>query len=228
MSTAALVQCTIFGNRAAQGSGIAECCCDIAATNTIVAYNAGGAAFGGGPGVDFSCCDVYGNEGGDWVGPLAGLYGVNGNICADPLFCDPDGHDFMLQDDSPCRGHTPESPDCDRMGAWPAGCGSSGVDDRAIEASLEASLEVRVIPNPTSGPCHVLFRAERPDPVQISVFDAAGRSIREIHHGWSPAGERSVYWDGNDELGHALPAGVYLVRITAGTGTSGARMVVSR
>ncbi|MCK4414378.1 MAG: right-handed parallel beta-helix repeat-containing protein [Candidatus Eisenbacteria sp.] len=67
------------------------------------------------------CCDVYGNEGGDWVGCLEGQLGVNGNIWADPLFCDREGGDFRLELGSPCG---PEAnPECGLIGALPVGCG---------------------------------------------------------------------------------------------------------
>jgi len=52
--------------------------------------------------VHLSCCDLYGNEGGDWVGCIAGLYGTEGNISAGPFFCDPENGDFGLADYSPC------------------------------------------------------------------------------------------------------------------------------
>jgi hypothetical protein len=36
----------------------------------------------------FDCCDIYGNEGGDWVGRIADQDSTNGNFSFDPLFCD--------------------------------------------------------------------------------------------------------------------------------------------
>jgi len=71
--------------------------------STIIAASPTGAALyraGGSP--TLSCCDIYGNAGGDWVGCIAGQLGVNGNICEDPLFCDSQNLDFTLYADSPC------------------------------------------------------------------------------------------------------------------------------
>ena len=73
-----------------------------------------------------SCCDVFGNEGGDWVGCLEGLEGTAGNISADPLFCDREAADLHLAFDSPCA---PEAdPGCGLIGALPVGCGISPVE----------------------------------------------------------------------------------------------------
>ncbi|MCK4415324.1 MAG: hypothetical protein KAY32_17455 [Candidatus Eisenbacteria sp.] len=59
---------------------------------------------------------------------LEGQLGVDGNIWADPLFCDREGGDFRLELGSPCA---PEAnPDCGVIGALPVGCGPNPIDDR--------------------------------------------------------------------------------------------------
>jgi len=69
--------------------------------------------------VTLKCCDLYGNTEGDWVECIEGQYGVNGNIEADPQFCDPENGDFHLQPESPC---SPDSSECGLIGAWGVGC----------------------------------------------------------------------------------------------------------
>jgi len=74
-----------------------------------------------------SCCDIWGNAGGDWVPGIAGQYGVNGNISEDPQLCDPENGDFTLSESSPCAPFTPPNPECDLIGAWPVGCAGTPV-----------------------------------------------------------------------------------------------------
>ena len=74
-----------------------------------------------------SCCDLHGNDSGDWTGCVAGQLGVDGNIALDPLFCDPAVGDFTLAEDSPCAAFSPPNPGCDLIGAWPVACGPTGV-----------------------------------------------------------------------------------------------------
>jgi hypothetical protein len=74
-----------------------------------------------------TCCDLYGNAGGDWMQDIADQYGIRGNIRADPLFCDPLFGDFTLHEDSPCAPFTPPNEECDLIGAWPVGCGPTAV-----------------------------------------------------------------------------------------------------
>jgi hypothetical protein len=66
-------------------------------SNSIIAFN----DWGPGPAIEGSvasiaCTDIFENKGGDWVGEIADDLGKNGNIFADPLFCDPDNGDYTL------------------------------------------------------------------------------------------------------------------------------------
>ncbi len=122
-SHATLTNCTFWNNAASWGSlelsdgGAVLANCIITANPTGPSmYIDGHAAL--------SCCDIWGNSGGDWVPGIAEQHGVNGNISADPSLCDPENGDFRLRDDSPC---TP-SGDCGLMGAWPVGCGGTPVE----------------------------------------------------------------------------------------------------
>ena len=78
--------------------------------------------------IDMECTDVYGNEGGDWIDCIAGQAGVDGNLCADPLFCSDasPGEPYSLHADSPC---SPEhSQNCGLIGAWGVACGATAVE----------------------------------------------------------------------------------------------------
>ncbi len=132
-TAAHLEQCTFYGNTAADGGGgIASILsATVALTNSIIAGSTSGAAIAcqGGGTASLACCDLYGNEGGDWVGAIAGQYGVDGNISEDPCFCNPSGDDLRLQEGSPCAPFTPPNEECDLIGAWPVGCGGTPVTE---------------------------------------------------------------------------------------------------
>lgn len=76
------------------------------------------------PGMDTtaSCTntDIYGNAGGDWVGGIASQAAINGNLSADPLFCDMNAGDFTLRDNSPCA--PPQHPSHTLIGLLGVGC----------------------------------------------------------------------------------------------------------
>jgi len=48
----------------------------------------------------------------------------------------------------------------------------------------------------------------------LSVYDGAGRLVRQLAGGPSRAGMHRVVWDGTDSNGRKVGAGVYLVRLT--------------
>jgi hypothetical protein len=77
---------------------------------------------------EFQCCDVWGNELGDWVG---GLWCFNvpelGNFSEDPLLCDPLEADLGLGDGSPCLPGVHGGMECGQIGAYGLGCGMSAI-----------------------------------------------------------------------------------------------------
>jgi predicted outer membrane repeat protein len=123
---ATVTGCTFYGNNGDQESIVhAEDNAHLSLENTIVAF--GIDAIGvrcTPPGtISLICCDIYGNEMGDWVEHIADQLGVNGNICEDPLFCGPQAGDLGLASDSPCAAQN--NPECGQIGAWPVECGST-------------------------------------------------------------------------------------------------------
>ena len=117
--SARVSQCTFFGN--AGDVGVIWGHGPVSFENTIIAFNSG-PAIGSGLGFSFTCCDLYGNSGGNWDGFIADQYGIAGNISEPPLFCDPGSLDLRLHDYSACVGGPAGEPEgCGLIGAWPVG-----------------------------------------------------------------------------------------------------------
>ncbi|MCK4547315.1 MAG: right-handed parallel beta-helix repeat-containing protein [Candidatus Eisenbacteria sp.] len=125
-SNPTITGCTFCGNSGPEGGVIlCDIYCDPALENTIIAFSTEGEAICclGGSSPTLSCCDVYGNEGGNWTGCIAGQHGVDGNFSECPLFCDSQNGDFHLQNCSPCAvGNHPDGCDCGLIGAYDVGC----------------------------------------------------------------------------------------------------------
>jgi hypothetical protein len=126
-----LENCTLYDNGASADNGAIYLNGGASAAlgNTLIAFNRGLAILC----VDtatatLGCCDLYGNTSGDWVGAIASQYGSDGNIGADPFFCDPSTPTLEIGSDSPCRPFPPSNPDCDLIGAWGIGCGITPVE----------------------------------------------------------------------------------------------------
>jgi hypothetical protein len=97
-------------------------------STTIVAFTLSGPAILDEDPPPFSCCDFYGNEGGDWVGAVAGQLGVDGNICEPPLFCGDANPEcpYALHANSLCAAAN--SGGCGTIGVWDEGCAATATD----------------------------------------------------------------------------------------------------
>jgi len=87
----------------------------------ILASNGGGAFASNSETADMpvlTCTNMYGNQGGDWVGYVASQLSERGNFSADPQFCAPGS--YYLRPGSPCA---PAGSPCDgQVGALGVGC----------------------------------------------------------------------------------------------------------
>ncbi|MBD3236048.1 MAG: hypothetical protein GF330_05045 [Candidatus Eisenbacteria bacterium] len=236
-----LHNCTIAGNQAVHGAGIriADACelrgqdapappeepgadQDPSAAGsieqTIIAFNLGGEGLR--CRIDeprIACTDIFGNQGGDWTGELAALLGIEGNICADPLFCPAEAGAFPIASSSPCAPFAPPNAACDLIGAWSVGCDPA----RAIEAHRGAP-RLRIVglgPTPFLQSTGIRFRLPHPSAATrttLAVHDLRGRRIRRISLAGLPAGWHTALWDGRDGLGRRVPSGAYFWQLRQG------------
>jgi len=87
------------------------------------------------------------------------------------------------------------------------------------EALLGDHQAMGVYPNPASaGNAHVLYRIPSTTSVDISIYTISGRMIRHLESGSLAAGIHDVAWDGRDDGGNSVAAGIYLVRFVSGAG----------
>lgn len=132
-----IINNTIVGNVAGRGSGI----CVGAQSHPILSsnilsdnrlyeceecdyyeYRDGGGIYSESDSVAISCCDVYDNQGGNYLG-LADQTGLHGNFSADPIFCDASYGNYSLHVESPCLpGNHPNGSSCGLIGALGRGC----------------------------------------------------------------------------------------------------------
>jgi flagellar hook assembly protein FlgD len=80
-------------------------------------------------------------------------------------------------------------------------------------------------PNPASGAQRLSLSLPAAGSVQAVVMDVAGRTVRTLHRGFAPGGALSLEWDGRDDRGRAVEAGLYWVRARAVGGEAAAKVV---
>jgi hypothetical protein len=89
-------------------------------------------------------------------------------------------------------------------------------------------IDSAAFPNPSSGACRIALPVGSEGPASADVLDASGRIVRRLLDGPHPAGDYSLEWDGKDDAGRELPAGVYFTHVTTAQGTTTGRVVLAR
>lgn len=79
--------------------------------------------------------------------------------------------------------------------------------------------------NPARGATALRFGLASAGRVNLALYDAGGRRVRTLASGALEAGEHAIAWDGRDDGGRTVAAGLYFARIEA-PGYSAARRIV--
>ncbi len=120
-ATLDIIGCTIQGTH---GAGIHYATHGPVISNTIIADGDAAAIArntSNDPAASMFCCDLYGNQE-NWPVFLISLLGTEGNIEADPMFCNPLFGDLNLHMISPCAPDNSAS--CGLIGALDVACGA--------------------------------------------------------------------------------------------------------
>jgi len=227
--TLVVSNCTLTDN---MGSGIVVTgAADGVISNTIVDQNAG---FG----VDVDCTgiltfeanDAWGNADGDYNGVMDPT-GQDGNISADPVYCDPDSSNFHIAAISPC---SPDSSEYGLIGALDVGCeyGPAYVDYDPEDGLTVHSLWMGpCAPSPFDGQTTVELAVPscaNGQRVELAVFDLAGRQVRSLINGPTQPGLYHIGWDGHDDQGSLVSSGCYFFRLSQGGTTISRSAVILR
>lgn len=102
--------------------------------------------------------------------------------------------------------------------AHPQAAGLSGL--------VEKFLLTGNFPNPFNPSTTIDFQLPEESHVSITIFNTNGQLIRTLVDGRLPAGAHTIQWDGLDERGSHVAAGVYLCRMKAGDFMDTKRMVM--
>ena len=83
-------------------------------------------------------------------------------------------------------------------------------------------------PNPAQNAARFAIDLPRAARIDLRVMDVQGRHVRVIESGERAAGFHAVSWDGRDEAGALVLAGVYYARLTVDGVAIGTRRIVMR
>jgi hypothetical protein len=110
--------------------------------------------------------------------------------------------------------------------AWLAGQDLTSTPDGPVVAS-----RLTVVPNPFTESTDLRFslspRASA-GAVRLSMIDVTGRRVRTLVDGRMTPGTQLLRWNGLDDLGRALPSGIYFTRLQTVEGTKTQKVILTR
>ncbi|MFO7652850.1 MAG: S8 family serine peptidase [Candidatus Krumholzibacteriia bacterium] len=83
-------------------------------------------------------------------------------------------------------------------------------------------------PNPFNPRTTLRFELARAGTVELAVFDARGRLVRQLLSGELPSGSHAVLWDGCDAAGRPAGSGTYLALLRTAEGRDRHKMLLVR
>jgi len=102
------------------------------------------------------------------------------------------------------------------------------IDDVLPDRPAATPTEVRLLPAapaPFTTETSIAYSLTVTSQVELAVFGIDGRRVRTLYRGIQPAGVHRVPWDGTDDHGRAVAAGVYYTHLTAGSQRFGQLLV---
>jgi photosystem II stability/assembly factor-like uncharacterized protein len=102
------------------------------------------------------------------------------------------------------------------------------VGDRSRELTTPQTLALLPVSIGTRGRATVRYELPAASDVQLVLYDARGRRVRQLDAGARPAGRYAVLWDGTDDRGRHAAHGLYLVELRVGDVSRTARLIFLR
>lgn len=183
-------------------------------------------------------CDLAGGLDGVTVDGEGTLEWLDGNLDLDPRFVDPAGHDYRLQEDSPCIDAGTATLEVDgelvvdlRPGDYCGDAPDQGAHEYCVVTGVAttptATATLSAAPNPLNPATVIRYTVSAAGPVRLTIHDIAGRRVATLVEGNRDAGEHVATWRGRDASGRPLPSGVYLLRLVTGGEVVGGRLTLA-
>ncbi len=88
--------------------------------------------------------------------------------------------------------------------------------------------ELKAFPNPFKEDLNLSFNLSQEEKTTIEIFNIQGQRVHTLLSELAPKGEHRVLWDGKDQNGQSMPAGIYLIRLRAGKALINHKVMLQR
>ncbi|MEN8006093.1 MAG: T9SS type A sorting domain-containing protein [Candidatus Krumholzibacteriota bacterium] len=107
----------------------------------------------------------------------------------------------------------------------PRQCAPSAVPQ---EQPLPQTVLTSIFPNPANPQVSISFTLDRPDDLQVQVYDLSGRHIATVASRSFAGGDHLLHWNGRTHTGAAAPSGAYLIRLKGRSGEVTSKVMLVR
>jgi len=98
-----------------------------------------------------------------------------------------------------------------------------GIDENSSAMKTDA---LRACPNPFANSTSIRFNLDHAARVDLSIYDASGRLVRNLIRARAQAGDYAFAWDRRDQQGQIVPNGVYFGRLITDRGTTTQNLIL--
>jgi hypothetical protein len=104
----------------------------------------------------------------------------------------------------------------------------SVTENRGSQLPARPRIVGRAYPTPTAGPVTMAFNLARPSKTEVSIFSLSGGLVKRLDTEGT-GGANRVVWNGSDEQGRGVAAGVYYYNVKAdGASVAGGKITLTR
>ncbi len=96
----------------------------------------------------------------------------------------------------------------------------------AQSSTTPLRFSLATLPNPAHGATTVSYTVPSSSQIDLAVYNTGGEKVKLLATGFVSAGQKSIVWDGRDDTGKKMNAGVYFVKLEAGSNHAVTKLVL--
>jgi len=95
-----------------------------------------------------------------------------------------------------------------------------------VNEAIPTPVQSYAYPNPFNDNVKIGYELTRPAETAVSVYNILGDEVKNLSYQYNPAGAYSVSWDGKNNAGAKVPAGIYFYTIRTGKSATSGKIVL--
>jgi hypothetical protein len=104
----------------------------------------------------------------------------------------------------------------------------TSVDGHSRQTLPASPILMQNYPNPFNPSTIIAYTLYQTENVTLEIYSILGTKVRTLECKTQTAGEHTVQWNGLDDFGRVVPAGLYIYRLTAGQQRQTRKMILAR